>query len=269
MGVYRPEEHIDNPKDYADNIDARAFDPRLRPPVDPRELLIDPLTGMKNYIANEEGGWMTSTQYIRDTLLQAIHLGRYGATVPERCEALRLLGQALHTLEDFMSHSNWIELALIELGYPAVFPHVGLHSQVHVVGLDRFIWPLVTGTMGGQDSMHSLLRDGVEKLSQTCLPDLNMAVSGAAQEDPNELYKKLKRLLKPVPVARPDLDMLQEFGHASAGQVFHLQGIMGPGETIKLKEIATNIRPVFAVRDKIVKSVNNRVEEVYIFYIYC
>ena len=50
LGVYRPEEHIDNPKDYADNVDARQFDPRLRPPVQPIELQIDPQTGMKNYI---------------------------------------------------------------------------------------------------------------------------------------------------------------------------------------------------------------------------
>ncbi|KAI4243811.1 MAG: hypothetical protein L6R42_010630 [Xanthoria sp. 1 TBL-2021] len=38
LGVYRPEEHIDNPKDYADNADARQYDPRLRPPVQPIEL---------------------------------------------------------------------------------------------------------------------------------------------------------------------------------------------------------------------------------------
>jgi hypothetical protein len=41
LGVYLPTEHIDNPKDYADNEDARKYDPRLRGPVDPR-------TGMKN-----------------------------------------------------------------------------------------------------------------------------------------------------------------------------------------------------------------------------
>jgi hypothetical protein len=45
LGTYRPEEHIDNPKDYADNEDARKYDPRLRPPVDPVELAIDPNTG--------------------------------------------------------------------------------------------------------------------------------------------------------------------------------------------------------------------------------
>ena len=33
LGCYRPEEHIDNPEDYADNIDARQYDQRLRGPV--------------------------------------------------------------------------------------------------------------------------------------------------------------------------------------------------------------------------------------------
>jgi len=93
LGVYRPEEHIDNPKDYADNIDARQYDPRLRGPVNPMELQIDPRTGMKNYIANEGGTWMTSTHYIRNSLLKAISLGREAATDEERYEALRLLGQ--------------------------------------------------------------------------------------------------------------------------------------------------------------------------------
>ena len=91
--MYRPEEHIDNPKDYADNVDARQFDPRLRGPVDPRELQVDSRTGMKNYMANEQGGWATSTKYIRDSLLKAIDLGRRSVVDADRYEALRLLGQ--------------------------------------------------------------------------------------------------------------------------------------------------------------------------------
>jgi len=96
LGVYRPEEHIDNPKDYADNVDARQFDPRLRGPVDPRELQIDARTGMKNYMANEQGGWVTSTAYIRDSLLRAIDLGRRAVVDADRYEALRLLGQVIN-----------------------------------------------------------------------------------------------------------------------------------------------------------------------------
>jgi hypothetical protein len=52
LGCYLPTEHIDNPKGYADGEDARQYDNRLRGPVDPRELEVDPRTGMKNYIAN-------------------------------------------------------------------------------------------------------------------------------------------------------------------------------------------------------------------------
>lgn len=42
----QPTEHIDNPKDYNDNKDARTVHPALRPPVDPQELEVDPRTGM-------------------------------------------------------------------------------------------------------------------------------------------------------------------------------------------------------------------------------
>ena len=45
-------EHIDNPKGYGDGEDPRQYYPKLRGPVDPRELEIDPRSGMKNYIAN-------------------------------------------------------------------------------------------------------------------------------------------------------------------------------------------------------------------------
>lgn len=101
LGVYRPEEHIDNPKDYADNIDARQYDRRLRGPVDRRELEVDPRTGIKNYIANEQGGWATSTHYIRESLTKAIQLGRRGKdNDKDMFEALRLLGQVTFKLND-------------------------------------------------------------------------------------------------------------------------------------------------------------------------
>ena len=41
-------EHIDNPKGYGEGEgDPRQFHPKLRPPVNPEELEIDPHTGMK------------------------------------------------------------------------------------------------------------------------------------------------------------------------------------------------------------------------------
>src|SRR5438876_3601723 len=68
---------LDNPKDYADNIDARQYDTRLRGPVDERrELSIDPQTGLKNYIATEGIGIATSAELVRNLFGRSIQLGR-------------------------------------------------------------------------------------------------------------------------------------------------------------------------------------------------
>ena len=153
LGVYRPEEHIDNPKDYADNQDARKFDPRLRGPVQRIELDIDPETGMKNYIANEKLGIATSAGYVKFSLTRSIHFGRVytsGASgrgkEADLCEALRCLGQALHCLEDFGAHSNYTELALREMGNKEVFPHTGSATEINLRG--HRVFPIVTGTFG-------------------------------------------------------------------------------------------------------------------------
>lgn len=49
---------------------------------------------------------------------------------------------------DYSSHSNYIELALIEMGVDA-FPHVGENTMLEVQG--KTIYPLVTGTFGMTD----------------------------------------------------------------------------------------------------------------------
>lgn len=78
-------------------------------------------------MATEGGGWATSTEFIRNTLRDCIQKGRNagGNEGAELWETYRLLGQGLHTLEDFTAHSNWVELALRKLGHRDVFCHVG------------------------------------------------------------------------------------------------------------------------------------------------
>lgn len=67
---------------------------------------------MKNYIANESGGWATSAGYLRFSFARSIHHGRlytHGADgskgrEADLCEALRCLGQALHCMEARATH---------------------------------------------------------------------------------------------------------------------------------------------------------------------
>lgn len=182
LGVYRPEEHIDNPEDYADNVDARQYDPRLRGPIKPEELAVDSRTGMKNYIANERGDWATSSGYVKYSFTRSIHFGRLytsGASgtkgrEEDLCEALRCLGQGLHCLEDFGAHTNYVELALREMGFHEVFPHTGTATGIVLNGHNTY--PLVTGTFGGVDFLHSVLGEVTDHVTQTEIDELNKAL---------------------------------------------------------------------------------------------
>ncbi|KAK5117298.1 hypothetical protein LTR62_005915 [Meristemomyces frigidus] len=184
LGTYRPEEHIDNPKDYADNVDARQYDPRLRGPVQQIELAIDPNTGMKNYIANEQGDWATSSGYIKYSFARSIHFGRLYTSGPQRgreedlCDALRCLGQGLHCMEDFGAHTNYVELCLRELGFGNVFPHVGTQTMINLRG--KQVFPLVTGTFGGVDFLHSVLGEATDHVTQTEVNETEVAQLDAA-----------------------------------------------------------------------------------------
>ncbi|KAL8854403.1 MAG: hypothetical protein Q9221_000890 [Calogaya cf. arnoldii] len=188
LGVYRPEEHIDNPKDYADNADARQYDPRLRPPVQPIELQVDLTSGMKNYIANENLKIATSAGYIKHSFARSIHFGRLytnGAgssrgREADLCEALRCLGQGLHCMEDFGAHTNYTELALREIGYHNVFPHCGSATEINLRG--RSVFPLVTGTFGAVDFLHSVLGEATDHFAQTEIDQMDIALGDAQKQ---------------------------------------------------------------------------------------
>ncbi|KAI9444928.1 Het-C-domain-containing protein [Lactarius indigo] len=190
LGVYLPVEHIDNPKGYAEKEgDARQFHPKLRPPVNPRELEIDPRTGMKNYMATENQGWDTSTAHIRRTLRSCIERGRRarGSEGAELWEAYRLLGTALHTLEDLLAHSNWCEIGLRKMGYKEVFCHV-----VVINTPNGSAPPLVTGTFGGADFLHSLMGEATDHLSQSSITDLSQKIDDASNADQSSALSVLK-----------------------------------------------------------------------------
>ncbi|KAA8913490.1 HET-C domain protein [Sphaerosporella brunnea] len=284
LGVYRPEEHIDNPKGYADDMNAQVYDPRLRPQVHPHELAIDPITGMKNYIANETGGWATSSGYVKFSLTRCIHYGRMYTSGPpgqrgreeDLCEALRCLGQALHCLEDFSAHSNYIELVLRELGFRNVFPHTGVSTEMEI-GVPpgypggRRAFPLITGTFGSVDFAHSVLGEAQDKFSQTEVDEMD-TVLAEAHEDQKRAERSgqgsiLKDLLKQMSSAgvlggdpAKDIDRLeresdaQEMANLNVGGP--TRGNFNPIETIH------KIYPILEFRDSIMRAIEEAIEKI-------
>ncbi|THC92517.1 hypothetical protein EYZ11_008028 [Aspergillus tanneri] len=223
LGVYRPEEHIDNPKDYADNQDAREYDARLRGPVRQPELDIDRETGMKNYIANERGNWDTSAAYIKKSLARSIQYGRQYAQGGRRerneedlCEALRCLGQGLHTLEDFAAHTNYCELALREMGFQNVFPHTGTRTQMNIRG--HQVYPLVTGTFGMVDFFHSVLGEATDHFTQSEVNEMDIALGDAQSNSSSGSSSALTALLGKIPGTKELVAEAEELKRRSEAQ---------------------------------------------------
>lgn len=298
LGVYRPEEHIDNPKGYADGVDARQFDPRLRGPVQQIELEVDPSTGMKNYIANDNGGWATSTGYFRYSFARSIHFGRLytnGANntkgrEADLCEALRCLGQGLHCMEDFGAHTNYCELALRELGFNEVFPHTGTATEMNIKG--RRIFPLVTGTFGGVDFLHSVLGEATDHFTQSEVEEMDLALkaaenshAGAGQGGLFGGQNDFSALISQVPgmggLAQTARDLqtqsaAQEYENATvktrittnfAGPPGSTEGVAGPGvpgmsPSFDPIKTAKQIYPILEFRDKVVKAINTTIAKI-------
>ncbi|ERF70549.1 hypothetical protein EPUS_07970 [Endocarpon pusillum Z07020] len=206
LGVYRPEEHIDNPKNYNDDKDARQVDPRLRGPIRPIELQVDPQTGMKNYIANMHGDWATSAAYVKYSFERCMYHGRlytnghgiFKGKDEDLAEALRYMGQGLHCLEDFGAHTNYVELALRELGLHNVFPHTGTATAINLRGKHTF--PLVTGTFGMVDFFHSVLGEATDHFTQSEINEMDNALCSAqsSSQSSNPL-NSLTGLLSKIP----------------------------------------------------------------------
>ncbi|KAH8778852.1 heterokaryon incompatibility protein Het-C-domain-containing protein [Diaporthe sp. PMI_573] len=300
LGVYRPEEHIDNPLGYADGMDARTFDKRLRGPVEPVETEIDMRTGMKNYIANESGAWATSAGYLRFSFARSIHFGRLytsgeggrSGKEADLCEALRCLGQALHCMEDFSAHSNYCELALREMGYHNVFPHCGTSAQINLRG--KHVYPIVTGTFGGVDFLHSVLGEATDHFTQSEVDEVDIALKnaekggsagptsrsgstgergffglnfgGGSSNVGSDFISSIAKLpgvgsgfaseARNLQQASEDQERQNESTRANVNQVPGMSPDFDPVKTAK------RIYPILEFRDKIVKSLSNIISKV-------
>ncbi|KAF8637884.1 hypothetical protein AX17_002507 [Amanita inopinata Kibby_2008] len=269
LGVYLPVEHIDNPKGYGDGEDARRYHPKLRGPVDPMELQIDQRTGMKNYIANEQGRWDTSKAHVRRVLQECIRLGRMHRSQgrkEDEYEAYRLLGTALHTLEDFPAHSNFCELVLVSMGHQEVFSHVGDRVRIQAPN-GKWVAPIVTGTFGSSDFIHSLLGEATDHLSEASVSDLNRELDGARARsqgtrggpgfDPADT---LRSLLFTLPGGSGG-DMSREMENIERIRAGPSQGGKRP-EDMTPQELHATLWQVLVFRDSVVKNISNTIEKI-------
>ena len=83
-------------------------------------------------------------------------------------------------MEDFGAHTNYTELVLREIGYRDVFPHTGTATEINLRG--NRVFPLVTGTFGMVDFLHSVIGEATDHFAQSEVEQMDTAL-GNAQKD--------------------------------------------------------------------------------------
>lgn len=241
---------------------------------------------MKNYIANERGHWATSSGYVKYSLGRSIHFGRlYTRTKDEKdlCEALRCLGQGLHTLEDFAAHTNYCELALREMGFLNVFPHTGTDTQINLHG--HYVFPVVTGTFGMVDFLHSMLGEATDHFTQSEVSEMDIALGNAQGDSSGGALGNFLGNLKSIPGTgdlASEAKRLQDDSDAqgrantNAGYPSYTSSSRSssraePGAQsesgssglpdIDPQEIISRIYPILAFRDKVVRRLTDIIEK--------
>ncbi len=135
LGVYRAVEHIDNPRNLSPVTRVpRSIDPDFEALPSAAYLSVNAKTCMKRYID-------ASKEYMRSELDLAVTKGAGP-------DGFRHLGAALHVLEDYFAHSNFVELSLRKCGYDV------LPWTADVSGDGRL--PIVTGLFASEDVVASL-----------------------------------------------------------------------------------------------------------------
>lgn len=180
LGIYRPEEHIDNPKGLKDfsslsisyqyeHSKGSFTTKKLYSGENAKSLEINNLM-IKNYIStkdNPDPDRPTSDKYMWQQLKLAVQYGK-------NKDGFRHLGAAFHVLEDFFSHTNFVEIALIKAGSLLLDQNKNsdLGKQLTLIypwvqgmqGADYSTIPIVTGKFLLDDTMASVLPKVAEKM---------------------------------------------------------------------------------------------------------
>lgn len=194
LGIYRPEEHIDNPKGLEDfsslsisfqyeYAKGNFTTKKLYAGETPKALLVNELN-VKNYIATKgesDPQRPTSDTYMFQQLKMAVQYGR-------NKDGFRHLGAAFHVLEDFFSHTNFVELSLIKAGSLLLDKNKNsaLGKELLLVypwvegkqGADYSTIPLITGKFLLDDTMASVLPKAGDKMFPVGIQDYEQRKPG-------------------------------------------------------------------------------------------
>ncbi|KAI9142221.1 heterokaryon incompatibility protein Het-C-domain-containing protein [Paraphysoderma sedebokerense] len=243
LGHYDSVQHMDNPTP----IPGEKGNPPRR--IQQRELGIHPTKFIKNFIMPRstslyyDSPYPTTFTYIRQTLFSSLSdyvqsLQYANQSPPQKSHknaALFKIGSIFHSLEDFFSHSNWVELAIHELtdySYNSVFPWVGNNTGVPCRTFptaptskkrNEICYPLVTGKVTGTTGELKIsLLTAIKARLSSFLRFQSQSKSTARNHTLSRIFKNPDGLFDPEHDTAVMMDLSEKHDQQQA-RMFHIQ----------------------------------------------
>jgi len=151
------------------------------------------------------------------------------------------------------------------MGERDVFPHVGRQTQIRLQGAQQPVYPIITGTFGGVDFLHSVMGEFDDKVTQSEISELE----GTMQNSGSANTSVLQELLSSVPSGlfggenqAGKVDELQ--ANAAAAQMSHMRVSPRQPEafTQQMRQVAKEIYPIIQWHDEIMQSIREAIEKI-------
>jgi hypothetical protein len=151
------------------------------------------------------------------------------------------------------------------MGERDVFPFVGRQTQIRLPGVQNPVYPVITGTFGGVDFLHSVMGEFDDKATQSEIQQLEGTMQSGSQGDTS----LLKDLLGQIPgglLGGSDpagkADELQANSNAARMQNMHVTPKKPEALTQQLLSISKQIYPILEWHDDIMRTIAEAIEAI-------
>lgn len=143
------------------------------------------------------------------------------------------------------------------MGNHQVFPHVGQNCRIRTPQ-GKEVFPLVTGTFGGADFIHSLMGEAGDHLSSSAVSDLSKSFSDSRdiQAGQGAAATNLRQMFIQMP--GQDTDNLSR----EMDNLQNLRSTTQDSSTMSPQELYKVLWQVLSFRDKVMKSIENTIDRI-------
>jgi hypothetical protein len=151
------------------------------------------------------------------------------------------------------------------MGERDVFPHVGRQTQIRLQGAQGPVYPIITGTFGGVDFLHSVMGEFNDKATQSEIQELEGTMENGARSDNSALKDLLDKIPSGLFGGKDEgqkADELQQ--NATAAQMSQMKVSPRQPEafTRQMQETVKEIYPIIEWHDELMQQITEAIEKI-------